>query len=227
MRTLTVSLDQGSIGWAATWFLAYYMKMPVVPLPDPHHRMWNDVRLSLQDAQLWDTVMLLTCCFNSPFGPWNGGAWHEEAAEAFALFHQQAGPADPLFLHMLPRILQDLGQQDRILEEGIEKTIWDLLLESPVWRQRPPKVALARWFSWMDSAAWHLPVWHTKVLGLVYMGVKANWSDLKDALASLKPLPAASSKGEPARTNTTGKNSEMANIRRLAKKTPSICVPQC
>ena len=55
---ITVSLDQGSDGWAAMNFLCWHKRVNALVIPDASHRVWNDTENALKAAGLWPTCLL-------------------------------------------------------------------------------------------------------------------------------------------------------------------------
>ena len=44
-----------------------------------------------------------------------------------------------------------------------------------------PRVALRRWFSWLESAKWHHEVWHTRLLCILHAGLRlGSYKRLED-----------------------------------------------
>ena len=59
-RTLIVSMDQASTGFAAIWFLNYHLYLRCMATYDPFHREWNDARLAVSDEGLWWVILTST-----------------------------------------------------------------------------------------------------------------------------------------------------------------------
>ena len=58
--------------------LAYGACLRVWFFCDPFHRIWNDVKLALQEAGLWADVFERLHCENLPCGPFRTAAWWRE-----------------------------------------------------------------------------------------------------------------------------------------------------
>ena len=52
MHMRTVSLDQGADGWAGCQFMLYNLMINLVVVPDPYHRVWNDVKSATRRSGL-------------------------------------------------------------------------------------------------------------------------------------------------------------------------------
>ena len=94
---LTLCMDQDIIGVAFTYYAINSLRCRILPLWDPSHRMWNDVRGALSLSGVWQYTLVHTVLLNVFFGPWNGSAWWEQTVEASRLFFKTAGPSYPLF----------------------------------------------------------------------------------------------------------------------------------
>ena len=78
---LTWHFDQASTNMAGAMFLAYHVKLRILPVMDIFHREWNDVSLAAQRAGCWSAVLLSSLAMNVPFGPWDGCGWWEKLKE--------------------------------------------------------------------------------------------------------------------------------------------------
>ena len=74
-RVLSCCLDQGLAGYSMMSFLLYKAQLSIVHINDIYHREWNDVKHSLQQTQLWQSVVLTTLAFNL-FYVWPLGVMH-------------------------------------------------------------------------------------------------------------------------------------------------------
>ena len=73
-RTLTLCIDQHSVGWSAVQFLTFHCHLAVQAVHDPNHRAWNDMKLAFSAVGAWPTVFLLMHIFNVNYGPWQGAS---------------------------------------------------------------------------------------------------------------------------------------------------------
>eukprot|EP00974_Lingulodinium_polyedra_P087861 8519757-Lingulodinium_polyedra.AAC.1 len=106
-KTLTLVMDEGSVGFAGTWFLLHGWKVRLLPVRDPHHREWNDVKLAIADSSLWWVVLLGGILFNLPFGPWANQAFFHKLQEAARFYFSEAQPHDMLFEAFFDSICRD------------------------------------------------------------------------------------------------------------------------
>ena len=61
------------------------------------------------------------------------------------------------------------------------KEVLSQLLESKAFLQKGPRVAMRRWFSWVDASVWHDQVWHSRLLAIIYMGLQSGVYKSPDA----------------------------------------------
>ena len=78
--SVTVTIDQGSDGWSACFFLASQF-LNVIPFFDMSHRVWNDCQLSIQDCGWWHVALLLVGLMNLDHGPWSTQRWFNETKD--------------------------------------------------------------------------------------------------------------------------------------------------
>ena len=64
-------VDQGSVGAAALNFCIDALGYHMLALPDPNHRVWNDIKMAAQKSKVyfWKTIVQLTLVFNLNYGP--------------------------------------------------------------------------------------------------------------------------------------------------------------
>ena len=82
---LSMSMGQGSIGMSVMWSAVNKVRLMILPLWDPSHRLWNDTKLAISDAGLWPFVLLHLVLLNCWHGPWNGSAFWEQTVDASRL----------------------------------------------------------------------------------------------------------------------------------------------
>ena len=105
----TVTVDQGSDGWSAAWFLQMAMGVNMMLMFDWSHRTWNDVSLAISDCGLTYYCLLTIIILNCDHGPWNGHKWwHEVKAGGYEYTRQVAGDNDPLFEASLHQMCHDI-----------------------------------------------------------------------------------------------------------------------
>ena len=110
MKGVTVSLDQGSDGWSAVFYLLNFRSANLVIVPDLAHRIWNDTKAALRQAKLMGLVWLATVCFNFEHGPWTDKRWFRTGQEG-AHIYSTAIDVDtcPVWGEYGPGIAEDRG----------------------------------------------------------------------------------------------------------------------
>eukprot|EP00971_Amphidinium_carterae_P193229 3834817-Amphidinium_carterae.3 len=180
--SLSLCLHQGSDGWAATWFL---MSQNVCAMTffDPAHRCWNDVRQSLKESGLWQSVLALTALCNFDGGPWKDCRFYQEGKASMQEFLLYSENGNAALEEYRPWLLQDLDLVHRDLEPEIEETICNGLRDSFV--RKIDRVGLSRWFGVQDSLQQLLPKWTARALAFSYLAVQNGLLDHRHVLEGL------------------------------------------
>ena len=112
--------------------------------------------------------------FSLDVGPWQDAKWFQEAKEAVQTYVRGAGSAsDPLFQELYPKILMDMGMMDSLGVEDMGQYIFDTILDAVAIKSQ--RVALSRWFGWVDSAKKVIPLWHRRLLIYFYISISQGW----------------------------------------------------
>eukprot|EP00971_Amphidinium_carterae_P352378 6492570-Amphidinium_carterae.4 len=90
--------DQGGSNLPACLFAMEHMQLRLLYLPDPHHRTWNDWKLSVGDQGLWHVVLESAVANNLPHGPWLSESFHTKLQEAFSDYLETATSQDLKFM---------------------------------------------------------------------------------------------------------------------------------
>ena len=207
VRVLVLIMDQGSTNWASTWFMQYQLGLALCVLPDPWHRLWNDIRNACAGSGFWGTILAMVIVFNVSYGPWNGEKWFNvitASALELAAVHED-GHWDPIFMHFVSRISSDKGDPTTLLTDAQVQELWDGILESKLWLEKGPRVVLTRWCNWLDCMDWFDKSWHERLvaitvsllrLGVVgqgtkpYVNIAAAYGDFEEAEADKNTLEA-------------------------------------
>jgi len=152
---LSLCMDQGTCGYAASWFLLYHesMKLNLVFLQDPAHRCWNDIRAAIVDSGHWGHVLLTSVAYNCQFGPWSTESVWADQKESMEEFITLSGPSCPVWESLLPSICRDLGLEHGCVDAALLQELWDELPSCSAWQAKGSKVALCRWMSWLGVAS--------------------------------------------------------------------------
>ena len=111
--TLCLNIDQGSKGYAGTWFMAHALKLRVVTVCDSHHRAWNDVMDAVGACGMKHLIYEFLVVLNLPHGLWSGCAFWAQTQESFDSFIERSDINDDLFTLLYSRIAHDFGQAIR------------------------------------------------------------------------------------------------------------------
>lgn len=172
---LGIALDRGPDSWAAKQFLKYALEANVEEFPDQSHDCWNDARNALRETGLWNHVLVMILALNLAHAPYDGGKWFNMATAAFFEYYHIANHMDPLFQRMLPKILSDWDEMHRMTEPGISQDVWNRLPLQWCWKRRGVKVGMCRFFGFMTASVPYRRIFHTKLLGMIYLGMKQGW----------------------------------------------------
>ena len=172
---LGIALDRGSDSWAAKQFLKYGLLANIEEFPDQSHDCWNDVRNALRETGLWNHVLVMVLALNLSHAPFEEGRWFNMIKDAFTEYHSVASHHDPIFVMLLPKILNDWGELHRQAEPNIAQEVWDRLPDQWCWRRRGAKVGMCRFFGFMTASVPFREIYHTKLLGMIYLGLKQGW----------------------------------------------------
>ena len=186
--TLVLSMDQGSIGSCLTWYCIFSRSLRLMPLWDPSHRGWNDLKLATQDASLWSSMLVLTIAANCLSCPWNGSKFWQESKEGLEAFLEVASQDDPLFQSMLPGMLQDEGLLHTQTDQEVAADMFEGLRANRCWERRGQKISLGRWFGFFDGLKELQASWHSRLLVLIFLGVAQGWVSRKATQVVLSKL---------------------------------------
>ena len=171
---ITFCTDQGSDGWSALWFLQSHLNTNCLVLNDPLHRSWNDCQLALKGSRYWSFILVTSKVFSLDVGPRQDAKWFQEAKEAVQTYVRGVGSAsDPLFQELYPKILMDMGMMDSLGVEDMDQYIFDTIPDAVAIKNQ--RVALSRWFGWVDSAKKMIPLWHRRLLIYLYISISQGW----------------------------------------------------
>ena len=163
---LVLCVDEGSVGYAAIWFLLNHLKMRLIAQRDPIHRGVNDWKLAVKSASgnLWNMITSTVLVFNLAHGPWGSGRWFEVAQESAALLHQREDVNCPLWRFLL------------------RKTPGGAREIEQAWQNKGDKVSLTRWYSWVSAANSQLGHWWARLCCLLVGGLEHLAQPVKHTL---------------------------------------------
>ena len=170
---LTLSLDQGSDGWAAVWWLTFKARLRLVFTFDPFHREHNDILNAIKQAKCWSAVLLTGMVHNLVYGPWDGSKWFQAMKDGAVHYFSHCDIDDPLYEAFYMPILADQGVEPDMtnFREQMDEVL-DKLPVSGCFEKKGLRTAFRRRFSWFMSHSWHDQYWHTRLMTLCYVGLQ-------------------------------------------------------
>ena len=179
---LLLTIDQGSIGMAALWFMmSVHMRM--FPLFDLCHRCHNDALNAVKEAGMHTSLLLTIIIFNLSYGPFKGQSFWEQQCDGAKELVGRCSQDDPLVLHYLPFILQEKG----LVDDGsytVESIKEDLA--TATWLSvKGPRVAMSRWFTWRKAMRFWSAEWHLRLLLLTFFGLVDGWMNTAKSMAGM------------------------------------------
>lgn len=197
--TVSVTVDQHSVGWSAGLALSNKLKLFSQFIMDPSHRFARDIELALKASNMWYCILLMNIPFNVNYGPWEGSAFWREAQGAMARYVAEVGDIGcPLFQAFLPQIAVDKGSPQAEQDDVWQAQMWQRMVDGECFNRKGPKAALCRWASSLDCAAYLDPIWHERVVVLMYWGLSLGFVQRRSDGPLLAGNLAAGSSGAEA-----------------------------
>lgn len=179
--SITFALDQGPQSFPTVFYMGYSLRLHVFWHYDASHRLWNDVKDSLAETGNWGFVCISTIVMNLDFGPWDGSEFYHRSAEALRHFAVNASVSHPLFARFVADIAAEDGIGDgALLNSSQRQAIFESLASHRSWSRKSLRVALSRWFGWVDSAAAFLETWHVRLLSYLWVCIVSGYGKLID-----------------------------------------------
>lgn len=147
--------DQGGINRAGLDYCTFKIGLAMLPLWDPYHRTWNDVKSGLKaTASLWKAFLSFALFFNTNYGPAGSKTFFAKKQALMAEFMaSRSAHADP-FLAYLPYIQAERGQPEPEDNLGRE-SVFNSLPNMNGFCALGPLTKLMRWWSWFQCEDWH------------------------------------------------------------------------
>jgi len=214
---LTLAIDQGSDGWAASMYLLRKQNLNILLQFDPSHRAWNDAQAGLQKAKLWGSVLLLQLTMNLDHGPWSNARWHSSIKEAANVFSSMENPHRCCLLQsLIEPILQDTGDIESFADTDLAQTVCSTLPEH--FATLHPKVSMTRWFGFVDTAHRFLQTWHRRLLLQLYLCIQTGVFSGAHAQKMLERIQVTELAEENTEKVSTSRESDDVRELRLACK---------
>ena len=183
-RTLSVVIDQGSDGWSLMFYLLHKCRLRLVTKFDIYHRESNDIQGAVKAAGQWSVCVLSGMVHNLNYGPWEGSAWFKKLVTGATEYFAVASWDDPLFQMLASAVARDKST-DLLSHESHEealKTIFEEVRAGSVFTKKGPRTSFRRFFSWYDSETWHDQHWHSRLLIIMYIGLRMKIYDSVEKL---------------------------------------------
>lgn len=111
---MSLARDEGSDMTCMSHFLARHLNMNIDHMTDFNHAEWNCLKAAVKDCNMWSHLLVFVVAANVDYGPFNEQRFFETLKGSFAEYLEVADHKCPLFTDMLPRILADEGEAERI-----------------------------------------------------------------------------------------------------------------
>ena len=186
VRILVLIGDEGSTGWAFFQFLANHVRLRVLFLRDPLHRLSNLFTNALRaELRCFDGASRLIVLAKFRNGPCGSGRFWTELKETLRLFLSRASLDHPVVQMFLPEIARDYGKHVGLLTwEEAKRLMFKMNAD-----MGGQGVDTRRWWSIYDSTKHNLPLWGTMKLAMVVrvaMDGKNPWELLRRSVPVVK-----------------------------------------
>ena len=138
--------------------------------PGFNHAVWNSAKQALHKARLWNHILTILLYYWTRHGPFRQAIRLTEMKEAANAYFQFSSPHQcPLFMWLLPQILQSWGKTEWLSQEGVEDRVFALVRDGRDWEVQGQTINMNRWMKLFTVSRAEDPHWHTRLLGgLVY-----------------------------------------------------------
>ncbi|CAK0848809.1 unnamed protein product [Prorocentrum cordatum] len=184
------------------------------------HGAWNDERGTLKEVGLWEHELLMCAAYNVNYGTLYSPDRQGQVNKANEDQRKLLTPGtDALFLHHLPRILDDEGRAHHVHAPNIAKELYGDLAEDKQLSNKGDKVGLCRFYGAIRKAKQEERIWarrqyllDTAAAKLGYLPRSFNLTD-----KTLSAQKAAGAAGSGASSSMAQGNREIDKIRAATK----------
>lgn len=167
---VTCSVNQGADGWQALQYLMYEMRVAVVAVKDPSHRLWRDTWLAISHAHLKPLCVLLSIVLSADHGPWQDARWFQASKEAASSYMQLGGIDDLLFQRQVDQMAAEMGIAHQLCEGALHEEVFKAIPEAML--KMTTTVAQGRLFGLFQSLEHFLPLRTRRYIVLAYLGLQ-------------------------------------------------------
>ena len=168
--TLILSLDEGSSGFCALWFLCFVTGLRFFGVRDPCHREWNDTRNTLGDQNLWWVVLITTMAFGLPHGPWESAKFWNVIVGAAVAYVARASWSSLFFFVLCEHTCHDMGCVPTGTQEHMRQISENILVsESPQRKATTLQQSGGSHGSTLEDAG---KSFHSRILSYIMFGLR-------------------------------------------------------
>ena len=158
--------DQGPLNCPCLDMMQWKMHMLILPLYDPFHRCWNDIKTALKSCagRLFRVMLMYALFFNVSYGPSGSKAWFERKRQAAREFLLKHSATSDIFLSYVPHICRELLMDEPSTQEELQG-LYDRICTMDNLRILGPLTKLMRWFSLFECDRFYSgEIWLTKMV---------------------------------------------------------------
>eukprot|EP00971_Amphidinium_carterae_P044832 881519-Amphidinium_carterae.3 len=197
-----LTVDQCSIGLAASWYMQYRMGMSLLAWPDPSHTNHNDLQGALRETRLWATVL-------AAFDLRTRNKVEDVLVELFA-----------------ERVLEERSEDFSIVMQGGHlKRVRDLVCSGVATQKKGERVCLYTWSSYLEVASQWLSVRSLHCLLFAFVCLNQGWLS-KTELDNIR----SGSKGASTKASSSSSSSNSSSgpsVAAVRKKTMNTAHVAC
>ena len=173
---LGIASDLGPSMLSWQFWMRYQSSIVSFLLPDTSHTVNNNMLLAVKHAGLWENCLLNKVAYRSLFGPFDSQAWQQTLREVAEQMEPIFTTDDPLFVHYLPNLLADIGEDvARVNDTEFLANLRDRIFSRSVVEEVGPQLQFTRWASLVDVGNWWDSRWHSRLLLLIAAGLHLGY----------------------------------------------------
>lgn len=209
---VTVSIDQGSDGWAAVNFLAFKLECNIMVVHDASHRVWNDVAGAIKRVRLWPTCLVGIILLNLDVGPWNSSKWWADAVQAVSEYCAVADTTCPIFAGLFEHMVLELQLEHLRGTADFAEVVFEKVVSA--FQTKNPRVGMTRWFAYIDSMGRFCETWSCRLCVYFYMCAQLGLLRTSSLVESMKKKLSLRSPADDAEKASTSEDKESVRAAR-------------
>lgn len=202
---LGVSPDRHSVGVCAINYLQRKLRANIDEVYDMSHGAWDDEKLAIKDSGLMSWLMLMLVTVNVFDGPWkNNGRWNESCGAMKALWQTRDPRNVPLFVSMLPRILEEIDEAGHSIPHGVDPIdfAWNKIMEDGPLARKGYRCNLNRFYGFIEVGITDTPVFWQRYFVYLYTSLESDYLRGVRITPQLRSRPAEMSTGSTSNVIT-------------------------